>query len=188
MTITMSSAHSSTFLSLYLRHSSFSNNSVTLPTSQLIPQATGTQEWHIVPLLGDVTSSTTAVQYVSVSELRVLSTEKQWPVRREHTVYTNKSWQCKEKYIVHHWTSMEASLRHSSGWGTWSVSPQYRDLRTRAPTLPLLHLRHSSFTNPSFASPTSLGFHLCHLASRPCPRTFLDTEWRKIFSTPTPGI
>ena len=35
------------------------------------------------------------------------------------------------KYIVRHWTSREASLRHSSRWGTWSVFPQYRDLRTR---------------------------------------------------------
>ena len=35
------------------------------------------------------------------------------------------------KCIVGHWTSKEATLRHSSGWGTWSVSPQYRDLRTR---------------------------------------------------------
>ena len=35
------------------------------------------------------------------------------------------------KYIVPHSTSREASLRHSSGWGTWSFSPQYRDLRTR---------------------------------------------------------
>ena len=35
--------------------------------------------------------------------------------------------------------------------------------------LPLLHLRHSSFSNPSFASPTSQALHLRHLASRPCP-------------------
>ena len=36
--------------------------------------------WHIVPLLGDVTSPTTAVPYESMtSELRVLSTEKHWP-------------------------------------------------------------------------------------------------------------
>ena len=35
------------------------------------------------------------------------------------------------------------------------------------PTLPLLHLRHSSFCNPSFAS-TSQALHLRHLASRPC--------------------
>ena len=35
------------------------------------------------------------------------------------------------KCIVRHWTSREATLRHSSGWGTSSVSPQYRDFRTR---------------------------------------------------------
>ena len=35
------------------------------------------------------------------------------------------------------------------------------------PTLPLLHLRHSSFSNPSFVSPTSQALHLNHLASRP---------------------
>ena len=37
-----------------------------------------------------------------------------------------------------------------------------------SPTLPLLHLRHSSFSNPSFASLTSQALHLRHLASRPC--------------------
>ena len=39
---------------------------------------------------------------------------------------------------------------------------------TYSPTLPLLHLRHSSFSNPSFASPTSQALHLIHLACRPC--------------------
>ena len=33
--------------------------------------------------------------------------------------------------------------------------------------LPLLHLRYSSFSNPSFASHTSQALHLRHLASRP---------------------
>ena len=37
-----------------------------------------------------------------------------------------------------------------------------------SPSLPLLHLRHGSFSNPSFASPTSRALHLRHLASRPC--------------------
>ena len=36
-----------------------------------------------------------------------------------------------------------------------------------SPTLPLLHLCHSSFSNPSFAFPTSQAFHLRHLARRP---------------------
>ena len=37
-----------------------------------------------------------------------------------------------------------------------------------SPTISLLHLRHSSFSNPSFAFPTSQALHLRHLASRPC--------------------
>ena len=37
-----------------------------------------------------------------------------------------------------------------------------------SPTLLLLYLRHSSFSNPSFGSPTSQALHLRHLASRPC--------------------
>ena len=36
------------------------------------------------------------------------------------------------KNIVRHLTSREVSLRHRNGWGTWNVSPQYRDLCTRA--------------------------------------------------------
>ena len=35
-------------------------------------------------------------------------------------------------------------------------------------TLPLLHLHHSSFSNPSFAFLTSQALHLMHLASLPC--------------------
>ena len=37
-----------------------------------------------------------------------------------------------------------------------------------SPTLLLLHLRHSSFSDPSFACPMSQALHLIHLASRPC--------------------
>ena len=58
----------------------------------------GAQEWHIVSmsLVGDVTSPTIAVHYVSMtSYLRVLSIEKHCPVRQQHTVYTDKSLQCK---------------------------------------------------------------------------------------------
>ena len=35
-----------------------------------------------------------------------------------------------------------------------------------SPILPLLHLCHRSFSNPSFSSPTSQALHLIHLASR----------------------
>ena len=116
----------------------------------------GAQKWHIVPLLGDVTSPTTAVHYVSMtSDLCFLSTEKHYRCADSTRCTQTRVYSARGKYIVRHWTSREASLRHSSGWGTWSVSPQYRDLRTRALTLPSLYLRHISFSNPSVASPTS---------------------------------
>ena len=60
-----------------------------------------------------------------------------------------------------------------------------------SPTLPLLHLRHSSFSNPSFASPTSQAFHLIHLASRPCPNNFQTSYPMYIVpyqNSPTPQI
>ena len=50
--------------------------------------------------------------------------------------------------------------------------PRFTDVTTHSPTLPLLHLRHSSFSNPSFASPTSQDFHLRQLASRLWPLPF----------------
>ena len=40
-------------------------------------------------------------------------------------------------------------------------------ITAHSPTLLLLHQRHISFSNPSFASPTSQALHLIHLASRP---------------------
>ena len=40
-------------------------------------------------------------------------------------------------------------------------------ITAHSPTLLLLHLHHSSFPNPSFASPTSQALHLSHLMS--CP-------------------
>ena len=43
----------------------------------------------------------------------------------------------------------------------------FTQVTPHSPTLPLLHLRHSSFSGPSFSSPTSQALHLRHLASRP---------------------
>ena len=57
--------------------------------------STGAQEWHIVSVLGVVTSPTTVDHYVSMSDLRLLRTAKNWPPRPQHTVYTNKRLECK---------------------------------------------------------------------------------------------
>ena len=57
-----------------------------------------------------------------------------------------------------------------------------------SPTLPLLYLRHSSFSNPSYASPTSQALHLIHLASRPWPRPWVRKSryWRETLQFPHP--
>ena len=53
-------------------------------------------------------------------------------------------------------------------------------------TLPLLHPRHSSFSNPSFASPTSKALHLIHLASRPCCyQTHRQGQRSRMLASPT---
>ena len=60
--------------------------------------------------------------------------------------------------------------------------PRFTYVTAHSPTLPLLHLRHTSFFNPSFASLMSQDFHLRHLASRP---------WRAVRSLAlngSPGI
>ena len=46
------------------------------------------------------------------------------------------------------------------------MSCQFTYVAAHSPTLPLLRLRHSLFSKPSFASPTSQALHLIHLASR----------------------
>ena len=63
----------------------------------------GAQEWHIVSLLGDVTSPTTVAHYVSMpSDLCVLSTEKH-SSPDDSTRFTQTSvYSARTKYIVHH--------------------------------------------------------------------------------------
>ena len=57
-----------------------------------------------------------------------------------------------------------------------------------SPTLPLLHLGYSSFSNPSFASSTSQVLHLHHLVSRSCYE-YSCARTRKVFTTlPIPAV
>ena len=111
-------------------------------TSVALALSTGAQEWHIVSLLGDVTSPTTVAHYVSMtSHLRVLSTEKHWPPADSTQCTQTSVYSIWTKFIARHWTSMEGSLRHSSGWGTEAFPPQQRNLRTRS-------LEHRALQSP----------------------------------------
>ena len=66
---------------------------------------------------------------------------------------------------VHELCSFSKPFRHF----TYVLQPfrLFTHVTTHSQTLPLLHLRHSSFSNPSFASPTSQALHLRHLANSP---------------------
>ena len=125
MTITMSSAHSPSFvtsptsqlilqaLSLHLRHSSFSNPSLALHTSQLILQ----------------------------------------PFRR-FTYVTAHSPTLPLLYLRYSSFS-NPSLTLPTSQLFLQPFPRFTYVTAHSPTLPSLCLRHSSFSNPSVASPTS---------------------------------
>ena len=80
---------------------------------------------------------------------------------------------------IHSLSFQSLHLRHRSFWfsklsvtsPTWQLIlqpfPRFTYVTAHSPTLPSLYLRHSSFSKPSFGSPTSQDFHLRHLASRP---------------------
>ena len=147
MTITMSSADSPSFSSLYLRHSSFSNPSVALPTSQLILQ----------PFR--------CFTYVTAYSPTLLS------LLQRHSSFSNPL-----SLLVRHrlftyvtWQSSFSNLSATSPTSQLILQPlrRFTYVTAHSPTLPLLHLCHSSFSNSYFASPTSQVLHLRHLASRP---------------------
>ena len=78
--------------------------------------------------------------------------------------WSDKAWRMRS---AHSPRFQSLHLRHSSFWlSKLSVAsstsqlilqpfPRFTYVTTHFPTLPLLHLRHNSFSNPSVASPTS---------------------------------
>ena len=124
-----------------IQQSSFSNLSVTSPTSQLILQPfrrftyiTAHSPTHLLLHLRHSSFSNPSFASLTSQVLLILQ-----PFRHFTYVLTHSQTFLRFTYVTAH-----------------------------SPTLPLLHIRHSSFSNPSFASPTSQALHLIHLASRPC--------------------
>ena len=70
-----------------------------------------------------------------------------------HSRWSNKPQSKTIKFVLHNLTRQS------------EVRPTY--VTVHSPTLPLLHLRHSSYSNPSFASPTSQPLHLMSRAHSP---------------------
>ena len=65
------------------------------------------------------------------------------------------------------WRMSRASVASPTSQLILQPFRRFTYITAHSPTLPLLHIRHSSFSNPSFASPTSQALHLIHLASHP---------------------
>ena len=138
-----SRAHSPTFSSLHLCHSSFSNPSVALILQPFRPFTYLTAHSPTLPSL--------YLRHSWFSNPSVASPTSQ-------LILPSSFW-----FSKHSVTSPTSQL-------ILQPFPRFTYVTTHSPTLPLLHLRHSLFSNPSFASPTSQDFHLRHLASRPWSR------------------
>ena len=128
-----------TLPSLYLHHSSFSNPSVASPTSQFTPQPFFCFSY----VTGSSLTSPGEPPMLLIQEIENIYIGKYvvWDLLLSHWIFTYVTW------LLQHFRHFTYVTAHS-------------------PTL-LLHLRHSSFSNPFFTSPTSQALHLIHLASRP---------------------
>ena len=151
----MCSAHSPIFLSLHLHHSSFSNPSTALPTSQLI----------LNPSIVSPTSQFILQPFFRFSY--VTSSSLNWA----HSPTLPSLHLCNSSFYNPSVASPSSQLTPQPFCSspTSQLTPQpfccFTYITVHSPTLLLFHLCHSSFSNPYFASPTSQALHL---VSHPC--------------------
>ena len=89
-----------------------------------------------------------------------------------HSSYSNPPFASPMPQFSYTTSSSQSSFSKLSVTSTTSqliLQPfrRFTYVKAHSPTLPLFHLRHSSFSNTSFASSTSQALLLIHLASRP---------------------
>ena len=171
-------AHSPSLPSLHLRHSSFSNISVTSPSSQLILQLFRhftyvTAHSRNLPSLHLRHSSFSNFSVTSPTSKLILQ-----PFRR----FT---------YVTAHSPTLPSLYLHQSSFSNSSVASPMSQLilqpfhrftyvTAHSPTLPSLYLRYSSFSNSSFASPTSQTLHIIHLATAHGKNVAYQSSWRPL--------
>ena len=147
----MSSAHSPTFPPLHLRHNSYSNPSVALPTSHLILQPLRCFTYVTV-------HSPTLFRFFYVRSSSLNS-----PGDPPMTFTELRLWGFstpRRLLLVDLWWSSEdrgSIVNYSNLWAQLILQPfrHFTYVTTHYPTLPSLYLRHSSFSNLSVASPKS---------------------------------
>ena len=153
--------HSPTFPSLYLRHSSFSNPSVTSPTSQLILQPFF--RFSYVTSYSLNSPGEPPMFLIEWAELTLPS------LYLRHSSFSNPSVASPTSQFIlqpfFRFCYVTSSSLNSPGdppmflieWAELILEPlhHFTYVRTHSPTLPSFHLRHSWFSDPSVASPTS---------------------------------
>ena len=143
---------------------SFSNLSVASPTSQLILQT--------FPLLHLRHSSFSNSSFASPTSTHSATFPS---LHLRHSSFSNPSLASPtSQFILQHFFRFSYVCSFSNISVTSAKSQRilqpfrsFTYVTAHSPTLPLRHLRHSSYSNPSFSFPTSQALHLCHLASRP---------------------
>ena len=181
--IQWSRAHSTTFPTLHLRHNSFSNPSVALPTSQLVLQLFHCFTYvtlHCPTFLSLLLRHSRAHSptFPSLHLCHNSFSNPSFALPTSHLIF--QPFRCFTYVTVYSPTFLSLLLRHSRAHSPTSPSLLLRHnsfsnpsvvfptsqlilqpfrcfsyVTAHSPTLPLLHLRHSSFSNPSVASPTS---------------------------------
>ena len=136
-------SHSPSFPSLHLGHRSFSNTSVALSTSHLILQ------------------SFRCFTYVPVHSPTLLS------LLLSHKLFPYVTWRAAHKFSLQESSFSELSVASPTSQLILQPFRRFIYVTDHSPNVPLLHVRHSSFSNPSFASPKSQALHVFYLASRP---------------------
>ena len=135
--------HSPILPSLHLRHSSFSNPSVALPTSQLILQPFRCFNYVAArsPTLLSLLIRHSSAHSPSFPSLHLRQNSFSNPsVALPTSQLILQPFRCFTYVAAHSTTLLSLLIRHSSA---------------HSPTFPSLHLRHNSFSNPSVALPTS---------------------------------
>ena len=151
----MSSAHSPTFPSLQLRHNSFSIPSVALPTPQLSSfsnlSVTSSTSQLILQPLRCFTYVTTHSPTLSSLYLRPHSSTLPL-LHLRHSSFSNPSVTSPTSQLI-----LQPFRRFTYVTAQLILQPfrHFTYVTTHSPNLALLDLRHSSFSNPSGASPTS---------------------------------
>ena len=150
-------AHSPTLPLLHLRHSSFFNPFFASPTSYELCSFSNLS----------VTSPTT--QIILEPFRRFTYVTAHFPtlplLHQRHSSFSNPSFASPTSYELFSFSNL--SVTSPTTQIILQPFRRFTYVTAHSPTLPLLHLGHRKPYNPSFAFSTSQDLHLRHLASRP---------------------